>query len=69
MPGFNDMQSMMPNMMPDMVTTMMLSRFPKEKHGDLVLKIVPDLVEQAGAEMSEEEKKNFIKKLIEKIKQ
>lgn len=59
---------LMMEMMPQGLS-MMLSRFPKDKRSDLVLKIVPDLVEQACAEMSEEEKKDFIEKLIEKIKQ
>lgn len=58
----------MMEMMPQGLS-MMLSRFPKDKRSDLILKVVPDLVEQACAEMSEEEKKGFIEKLIEKIKQ
>ena len=58
---------LMMEMMPQGLS-MMLSRFPKEKRGDLVLKIVPDLVEQAGTEMSEEEKKDFIDNLVKKIK-
>ena len=56
----------MMEMMPQGLS-MMLTRFPKEKRGDLVLKIIPNLVEQASAEMSEEEKKGFIDSLIKTI--
>ena len=46
----------------------MLSRLPKEKRVNVVLNLIQKLVEQAGADLSEEEKKNFIDSLVKKIK-
>jgi len=46
----------------------MLPNMPKEKRIVFVLKMVTTLVEQGAAGMSEEEKKDFVAKLVEKVK-
>jgi hypothetical protein len=63
--------SMMPQMMMEMMPkclTMMLPKIPKEKRVTFVSKMVAMLVDQGSAGMSEEEKKSFEDKLVEKIK-
>jgi hypothetical protein len=62
--------SMMPQMMTEMMPQclrVMLPNMPKEKRIDFVLKMVTTLVEQGAAGMSEE-KKDFVAKLVEKVK-
>ena len=61
---------MMPQMMTEMMPrclTIMLPNIPKEKRIDFVSKMVTTLVEQGSVGMSEEEKKSFRGKLVEKI--
>jgi hypothetical protein len=41
---------------------------PKEKKIDFVLKMVIPLMEQGSAGMSEEEKKDFVLKVTDKVK-
>jgi hypothetical protein len=41
---------------------------PKEKRVDFVLKMVSSLVEQGCVGMSNEEKANFVAKIVEKVK-
>ncbi|GAJ07733.1 unnamed protein product [marine sediment metagenome] len=63
--------SMMPQMMMKMMPQclrMMLPDMPKEKRIDFVLRMVTTLVEQGCVGMSEEEKKDFVAKLVEKVK-
>lgn len=62
---------MMPHMMMEMMPRcleMMLPNMPKEKRIDFVLKMVTILMEQGSMGMSEEEKKDFMAKIIEKVK-
>jgi hypothetical protein len=47
---------------------MMLPRIPKEKRMDFVSEMIPILVEQGCLGMAEEEKKDFMAKVIEKLK-
>ncbi len=47
---------------------MMLPCIPKEKRMDFVSEMIPILVEQSCLEMAEEEKKDFLAKVIEKLK-
>ena len=47
---------------------MMLPRLPKEKRMDFVSEMIPVLVEQGCLGMAEEEKKDFLAKVIEKLK-
>ncbi len=68
------MMSMM-EMMPQMVTemmhmclVMMLPKMPKDSKIDFVLKMVASLMEQGIAGMSEEEKKDFVSKVTDKVK-
>ena len=55
------------SMMPQCLR-MMLPDMPKEKRIDFVLRMVTTLVEQGCVGMSEEEKKDFVAKLVEKVK-
>ena len=62
---------MMPNMMMEMMPqclTMMLPTTPKEKRIDFVLRMIGTLVEQGCAGMSDEEKKGFVEKVVEKAR-
>jgi hypothetical protein len=75
-----DKKKMMEKMMPGMMEEcnmlemmprclgMMLSKVPKEKRLDLVLKMVAALMEGGCAGMKEEEKKDFAAKVAEKVK-
>ena len=58
---------MMPEMMPYCLN-MVLPSMPKEKRVDFVLKMVTSLVEQGCAGMSNEEKADFVTKIVEKVK-
>lgn len=63
--------SMMPQMMTEMMPhclEMMVPKVPKEKRIDFVLKMVNTLIEQGSTGMSAEEKKDFVAKVVEKIK-
>ena len=57
----------MPQMMPYCLG-MVLPSMPKEKRVDFVLKMVTSLVEQGCAGMSDEEKADFVAKIVEKVK-
>ncbi len=62
---------MMPKMMIEMMPhclTMILPNLPKEKRIDFVLKMVATLVEQSCVGMSEEEKKDFLAKVVGKVR-
>jgi hypothetical protein len=61
------MDQMMPEMMPRCMGMVMPS-MPKEKRVDFALKMVAGLVEQGSAGMSNEEKADFVKKIVEKVK-
>jgi hypothetical protein len=76
--GQGDMMEMMSKMMedcePDMMTEMasrclgmMLPKMPKEKRTDFISKMVGTLVEQGCSGQSEQEKKDFLAKVIEKV--
>ena len=70
MEGIN-MMEMMPKMMTEMMPQclkMMLPNIHKEKRIDFVLKMVTTLMEQGCFGMSEEEKKDFVAKVFEKVK-
>lgn len=58
---------MMMEMMPRCIN-IMLPKMPKEKRIDYVLKMVTTLMEQGSVGMSVEEKKDFVVKVIEKVK-
>ncbi len=60
------MPKMMMGMMPQCVK-IMLPNMPKEKRLDFVLEMVTTLVEQGSVGMSENEKKDFVAKMIEKV--
>ncbi len=63
--------AMMPQMMVEMMPhclTMMLPSVPKEKRIDFVMNMVGILMEKGCVEMSEEEKMDFVTKVIEKVK-
>ena len=47
---------------------MMLPKMPKGKRIDFVVKMVVTLMEQGGVGMSEEEKKDLVAKVVEKVK-
>jgi hypothetical protein len=47
---------------------MMLPRISKEKRMDFVSEMIPVLVEQGCLGMAEEEKRDFLTKVVEKIK-
>jgi len=61
------MDQMMPEMMPRCLG-MVMPGMPKEKRVDYALKMVAGLVEQGSAGMSNEEKADFVKKIVEKVK-
>ena len=61
------MPHMMTQMMP-MCLNMMLPSVPKKERIDFVLKMVSTLVEQGSVGMSDEEKKDFVGKVIDIIK-
>ncbi len=65
------MEECEPEMMMDMMPHcfgMMLPKMPKEKRMDVVLKMVGTLVEQGSAGMSENERKEFVAKVVERVK-
>ena len=69
--GEGGMMEMMPQMMTEMMPQclkMMLPNIHKEKRIDFVLKMVTTLMEQGCVGMSEEEKKDFVAKVFEKVK-
>ena len=62
---------MMPQMMVEMMPKclkMMLPSISKEKRIDFILEMVATLMEQGSVGMSDEEKKDFTAKVIEKVK-
>jgi hypothetical protein len=61
------MPQMMSAMMPQCLTTM-LPNIPKEQRIEFVLKMVTILLEQGSVGMSEEEKRDFVAKVVEKAK-
>jgi hypothetical protein len=61
------MPLMMTEMMP-LCLVMMLPKMPKENKIDFVLKMVISLMEQGSVGMSEEEKKDFVSKVTDKVK-
>ena len=65
--GMPMMQDMMSKMMPQGIT-MMLARLPKEQRTELAIEMVEALVETGSEGLADEEKKEFIDKLIKKIK-
>ena len=74
-----DKQKMMEEMMPKMMegvnmmemmpqcVKIMFPNMPKEKRIDFVLEMVATLAEQGSVGMSENEKKDFVAKMIEKV--
>ena len=65
------MEGCEPEMMMDMMPHsfgMMLPKMPKEKRIEFVLKMVATLVERGCAGMSEKEKKEFVTKVVQKVK-
>ena len=58
--------SMMAQMMPRCLN-MMLPSVPKEERVDFVLNMITALMEQGSAGMSEEEKSEFVAKVLEKV--
>jgi len=62
-----EMPSMMMEMMPQCLR-IMLPSMSKEKRIDFVLKMVTTLMEQGCVGMSEEEKKGFVARVVEKVK-
>ena len=61
---------MMPNMMTEMMPhclNIMLPGMPKEDRIDFVLNMVAILKEQGSAGMSDEERQDFIARVVEKI--
>ncbi len=76
--GMGDMMAMMSKMMErckqmgaqmmPKCLGMMLPNMPKEKRQAFTLKMVAILKEQGCVGMSEEEKKDFLAKIIEKVK-
>ena len=61
------MARMMTEMMPHCLE-MMLPKVPKYKRTDFVLKMVETLMEQGRSRMSEEEKREFVSRVEEKVK-
>jgi len=69
------MEAMMPRMMEgiNMMEMMpqclnvMLPKMPQEKRIDFVLKMIATLMEQGSAGLSEEERKDFMAKVLEKV--
>jgi hypothetical protein len=69
--GSGGMMGMMPQMMSAMVPqclTMMLPSIPKEQRIEFVLKMVTILLEQGSVGMSDEEKRDFVAKVVQKAK-
>jgi hypothetical protein len=60
------MPHMMTHMMPHCVN-MMLPSIPKEERVDFVLNMVTRLMEQGSAGMSDEEKNEFVAKVLERV--
>jgi hypothetical protein len=60
------MPQMMMGMMPQCLN-MMLPNMPKGKRVDFILEMVTILVEQGSAGMSDNERKDFVAKMIEKV--
>jgi predicted GTPase len=61
---------MMPNMMTQMMPhclNMMLPNIPKEERVEFVLDMVAKLIEQGSVGMTDEEKDEFMAKILEKI--
>jgi hypothetical protein len=61
---------MMPRMMTQMMPhclNMMLPGVPKEERVDFVLNMITTLMEQGSAGMSEEEKSEFVAKILERV--
>ena len=65
------MEGCEPEMMMDMMPHsfgMMLPKMPKEKRTDFVLKMVSTLVEQGCIGLADQERKDFLAKVAEKVK-
>ncbi len=71
MSGFHSGEmSMMPQMMRDMMPHclgVMLSNLPKGERTDVALKLVAMLIEKGTADMSDEEKSEYIEKIVEQV--
>jgi len=65
--GMPMMPQMMTQMMPQCLN-MMLPSLPKEERIEFVLNMVTTLMEQGSVGMSDEEKKDFVAKVVEKVK-
>jgi hypothetical protein len=64
--GMPMMPHMMTHMMPHCLN-MMLPGVPKEERVDFVLNMITALMEQGSAGMSEEEKSEFVAKILERV--
>jgi len=64
--GMPMMPRMMTQMMPQCLN-MMLPGVPKEERVDFVLNMITTLMEQGSAGMSEEEKSEFVAKILERV--
>ncbi len=64
--GMSGMPQMMMHMMPHCLQ-MMLPRVAKERRKEFVLHMVATLMEQGCADMSEEEKQDFVAQVMEKV--
>jgi hypothetical protein len=65
------MEGCSPEMMMDMMPKcigMMIDKIPEEKRTELVKKMVSVLIEQGGAGMTEEDKKDLAQKIMGKAK-
>ena len=65
------MEGCTPEMMMDMLPHcfgIMLPKMQKEKRTEFVLKMISTLAEQGCSGLSEQEKKDFLAKVIEKVK-
>jgi len=64
--GMPMMPHMMAHMMPHCLN-MMLPGVPREERVDFVLNMITTLMEQGSAGMSEEEKSEFVAKILERV--
>ncbi len=65
--GMPMMEEMMSKMVPQGIT-MMMSQLPKEQRIEAAENLVATIVEKGSEDMTDEEKKEFTEKLINKIK-
>jgi hypothetical protein len=64
--GMPMMGSMMTQMMPQCISTM-LPGLPKEERVDFVLKMISTLLDRASADMSEKERNDLVARALERI--